>query len=86
MKIKDGFVIRKVADCFVVINLGQELSLSEMITLNETGALIWNSVNEGLEPQQIAEKLAEEYEVSMETALADVNAFICKMKEANVFE
>ncbi len=86
MKIKEGFVIREVADCFVVMNLGQELNLGGMITLNETGALIWNGVAEGLDAQSIAEKLVAEYEVSIETALSDVNGFISKMKEADVFE
>lgn len=86
MKIKEGFVLREVADCFVVMNLGQELNLGGMITLNETGALIWNGVAEGLDAQSIAEKLVAEYEVSIETALSDVNGFISKMKEADVFE
>ena len=86
MKIKDGFVIRKVADCFVVMNLGQELDLSGMITLNETGALIWNGVAEGLSVSDIAKRITDEYEVSEEKALEDVKTFICKMKEAEVFE
>lgn len=86
MKIKDGFVIRKVADCFVVMNLGQELDLGGMITLNETGALIWNGVAEGLSVSEIAKKITDEYEVSEEKALEDVKTFICKMKEAEVFE
>jgi hypothetical protein len=86
MKIKDGFVIRKVADCFVVMNLGQELDLGGMITLNETGALIWNGVAEGLSGSDIAKRITDEYEVSEEKALEDVKTFICKMKEAEVFE
>lgn len=86
MKIKDGFVIRKVADCFVVMNLGQELNLGGMITLNETGALIWNGVAEGLSASDIAKRITDEYEVSEEKALEDVKTFICKMKEAEVFE
>ena len=86
MKIKDGFVIRKVADCFVVMNLGQELNLGGMITLNETGALIWNGVAQGLSDSEIAKRITDEYEVSEEKALEDVKTFICKMKEAEVFE
>lgn len=86
MKIKDGFVIRKVADCFVVMNLGQELNLSGMITLNETGAFIWNGISDGLSEAEIARKITDEYEVSEEKALEDVKTFICKMKEAEVFE
>ena len=86
MKIKDGFVIRQVAGCYVIMNLGQELNLGGMITLNETGALIWDSVANGLSEDEIAKRITEEYEVSEETALEDVRNFICKMKEADVFE
>ncbi len=86
MKIKDGFVIREAAGCYVIMNLGQELNLGKMITLNETGAFIWNLVAEGLSQEEIAKKLSEEYNVEAETAKADVDSFINKMKEADVFE
>ena len=86
MKIKDGFVIRKVAESYVVLKLGGELNFNGMITLNETGAFIWNLVSLGFDESQIAEKLTEEYEIDRNIALSDVNAFIIKMREADVLE
>ena len=41
MKIKDGFVLRQVADTWVVMPLGQQsLDFDGMLTLNDTGALL----------------------------------------------
>ncbi|MBE6692543.1 MAG: PqqD family protein [Ruminococcaceae bacterium] len=86
MKIKDGFVMREAGGCFVIMNLGSELNLGKMFTLNETGAFIWKSIEKGLSQGEIAKKLSEEYNVDAETAQKDVEGFICKMKEADVFE
>ena len=86
MKIKDGFIIREAAGSYVVMNLGNEINFNSLITLNETGALIWNYINDGFNEDEIAAKIAEEYRISFETALTDVKAFINKMREADVLE
>lgn len=86
MRIKEGFIIRQAADSFVVMQIGGEVDFNGMITLNETGAFIWNSIANGLDENQIATKLTEEYDTDFENALSDVKTFISKMKEVNVIE
>ena len=86
MKIKSGIVLREVADSFVLMDLGGELNFNGMITLNETGAFIFKRIEEGLSPENIANSLADEYDISFETALSDVNAFIQKMNGVGVLE
>lgn len=86
MNIKQGLVLREVAGSYVVLDLGNELSFNGMITLNESGKLIWDSVSEGLCASDIAKRITEEYDIDEENALNDVLAFIQKMKEADVFE
>lgn len=86
MKIKAGFVLREVAGSSVVMNIGGELSFNKMITLNETGTLIWRSIEQGLTPDDIANKIIEEYEISRNDALNDIHAFIKKMSEIGVIE
>ena len=86
MKIKDGFVLREVAGSYVLMNIGGELSFNKMITLNETGALIWNALSDSISVDEIAKRIASEYEVSEDVALNDVNVFVEKMKEAGVIE
>ena len=86
MKIKDGFVLREVAGSYVVMNIGGELSFNKMITLNETGALIWNALSDCFSVDEIAKRIVSEYDVTFDVAVSDVNAFIEKMKEAGVIE
>lgn len=86
MKIKEGFVLREVADCYVIMYLGGELEFNGMITLNETGAFIFKAIGQGLTREDIAKKLCEEYEVSKEQAMSDIQRFIGQMKGAGVIE
>ena len=41
MKIKEGFLLRQVSGQVVVLPTGNELDLNMMITLNDTGAFLW---------------------------------------------
>ena len=86
MKIKSGFVLREAAGSYVVIKLGGETDLRRMITLNETGAVIWNAIDEGLSKEDIARRITDEYDIDEKTALKDVESFIIKMSEADVLE
>ena len=46
MKIKEGFLLREVAGQTVVLPMNGDLELNMMITLNETGAFIWEKLQE----------------------------------------
>lgn len=86
MKIRQGLVLREVAGSYVVIDLGGALDFKGMLTLNETGAFIWRAFENGKTAEETANLLADEYEISPEDALSDVNRFLSKMKSAGVFE
>ena len=86
MKIKKGFVLREAAGSFVVMNLGSETDFNGMITLNETGALIWNNIDQGKSTEEIAKNIIEEYDIDFDTAFKDTVKFIIKMSEAGVIE
>ena len=86
MMIKKGFVLREVADSFVVMKIGGELSFNGMITLNESGAVIWKGLEDGLDENAIAKSLTEEYEIGFEAALADVKRIVLKLSEAGIIE
>jgi len=80
MKIKDGFVLRKVADTYVVVAVGAEAKKHNvMITLNETGGLLWNKLTEGTDEEGLVNAILEEYDIDKETAAKDVSAFLAKI-------
>ena len=45
-------------------------------SLNDVGAEIWALIEEGLPPSTIAQRLSQSYDVSVGTALADVEQFL----------
>ncbi|MBQ7935063.1 MAG: PqqD family protein [Clostridia bacterium] len=81
MKLKEGFVLRQVAGETVVIPSGDTLDLNMMITLNDTGKLLWEALEKGAEEADLVAALLAEYEVSEETARKGVASFVAKLNE-----
>lgn len=80
MKLKEGFVLRKVADTYVVVAVGAEAKKHNvMITLNETGGLLWEKLSEGAEKKVLVDAILEVYDIDEATASADVDRFIEKV-------
>ena len=87
MKIKEDFVLRKVADSYVVVPVNQmSLDFNGIINLNETGAFLFEILQNGAEKEELLSKLLEEYEVTEEVAKKDIDVFLSKVKEADILE
>lgn len=87
MKISENFVLRQVADTWVVLPVGQaSVDFNGMLTLNESGAILWRALEQGGDRDGLADALLAEYEVDRATALADVDAFLAKLKETGIAE
>ena len=84
MKIKEGMIVRHVMDSDIVIDVTG--GFSGVMKLNETSLVIWNGVAAGKSAQEIACLLVEQYEVSEDKALADVERFCADMTEQGFFE
>jgi hypothetical protein len=84
MKLKQGFVLRKVAGETIVLPSGDELNLNMMITLNETGEFLWKHLETGTEVEDLVQALLREYDVDETTARGGVERFVTKL-EANGF-
>lgn len=87
MKIKDGYMLRNVAGSYVVVPMGKEAAdFNGMITLNETGAFLWKMLERERTPEELAQALQREYEVSAEQAQKSVLRFLEKLKENHFAE
>ncbi|MBQ1382048.1 MAG: PqqD family protein [Ruminococcus sp.] len=87
MKIKKDFILRKVADSYVVVPVGKlTLDFNGIINLNETGAFLFGLLQEGAEKEDLLRKMLEEYDVTPEKAAADIDVFLKKAEEADVLE
>ena len=87
MKIKNDFVLRKVADSYVVVPVNSlTLDFNGVMNLNETGAFLFEQLQNGIEKEELVWKMLDEYDVTEEKASADIDAFLNKLKDADVFE
>lgn len=87
MKLKSGFVLRKVADTYIVVAIGGEAKAANvMITLNETGALLWEKLSAGADRETLCDAMLEIYDIDRETAMSDVDAFIAKLEKENLLD
>ena len=81
MKLKDGFILRKVAGQIVVLPSGESLDLNLMITLNDTGAFLWKQLEQDCDEAALITALRGEYDVDEQTANTAVIGFVEKLKE-----
>lgn len=73
MKIKNGFVLRRVMDNYVVVAVGEaSKSFRGMLKLNATAAEVWQGIEKGLSESQICDVLCEKYDVEPSVAICDV--------------
>lgn len=87
MKLNENFVMRQVADTWVVIPLGEtSVDFNGMLSLNETGALLWQALEKGGDREALADALTAEYAVERQQALADVDEFLTKLRSIGCLE
>ena len=85
MKIKDGFVLRKIANQYIAVPVGsRSKELHGLIGLNETGAFIWERLSKNQTPEEIVKDLCEEYEVKEASAMASVQRFFKKLQAEDI--
>lgn len=83
MKIKDGFILRKVGGQNVVVALGQaSRSFNGIIRLNETGRFLWEQLSDEKTQEQLCSALLSEYDVTEGQARQDVSEFIDTLEKA----
>lgn len=87
MKIKSSFVLRKIADVWTVLPLADDtLNFDGMITMNESGVLLWNRLAEGCSLADLVNTLTETYDVAADEAAADAASFVDKLRSCGCLE
>ena len=87
MKIKEGFILRKVGERSVVVPTGEASKhFHGMINLNDTGAFLWTMLNNEVTETQMLEAILIEYDVSREKAEQSLYSFLDKIKSAGILD
>lgn len=87
MRVKDGFILRKVGIQYVVAATGKASeNFNGMMRLNESGAFAFRLLQEGITKDELVRRIVAEYDVGEEAARRDVENFFAALDEANALE
>ena len=80
MKLKEGFILRQIAGDTVVLPSG-DLNINAMITLNHTGAFLWQKMEQEVSAEELEQALIAEYSIDLETARKAVASFVAQLEK-----
>lgn len=87
MKIKEGFLLRKMGGQSVVVSVGAaSTDFNGMIKLNETGDFLWHELENEKNEDELVQAMLENYDVSEDVARKGVCAFIETLKKPGIIE
>lgn len=83
MRIKDGLVVSKVMDDYVVMANNPDI-FKGMLKLNETGYFIFEAMKDDVDFEDIVENLINEYDVSKDKAEEDIKIILKSFDDAGL--
>lgn len=85
MKVSDQFILRTIADEYILVATGQlAFQVKGLIVLSESGALLYNRLKDGCSKEDLVAALTGEYDVSEEKASRDTDAFLDQMRSLGI--
>lgn len=83
MKLNDELVLRKIGSNYMIVkSAGDNVSLTDVIRLNETAAALWREFSgRDFSPEDMVASLCSTYEVSEAVATRDVHNLLKQWKE-----
>lgn len=87
MKIKEGFIIRKLAENYVVVPIDNiNNDFKGMIQLNETGAFLFEQLQQEKTLDELLALMLEKYDIDTHKAKNDVELFVAKLKKDGLLD
>ena len=86
-KTKDCFLMKEIADEYIVIPRGTEaINFNASVVFNEAGAFLWSKMQEFIDEETLAKELQAHYGIDEELAAKDTKAFLKKMDDNGLVE
>lgn len=87
MRAKKNIELRQIAGENLLIPVGENAGMvNGLMVLSESGALLWEKLQQETDRQALVEGLLEEYQVEPAQAQADVEQFLSQLEQANLLE
>lgn len=85
MKVKKDLIKREIAGDVILVPVGKTVMESNgLFVLNELGTFLWDRILEAENEVDLVSAVLEEYEVTPETAAADVHAFVRELEKLGI--
>ena len=87
MKRKNDFMLQNVGGQSILVPLGaQVMDTNALITLNPTGRYVWELMAEHRSVDELAEAVTEKFDVELDRARVDVQAFLDEVTAMGLVE
>lgn len=87
MKIKNGYILRHVADVHMVVPVGERTrEFRGMMTLSETNAFMWRQLETQRSYAELLGALVAEYCMEENDAKLDLDEFLTMIRESGALE
>lgn len=87
MRVSGEMIIREIAGERILIPVGQAaLKIHGMISLSESGLLLWKKLQQDCAEENLVESILKEYDIDRETAVSDVRDFLGKLERIGILE
>ncbi len=83
MRIKDGYVLRRIGKIGIVVGGTKQ---EHIVTLNQTGVVLWKMLCEETDLPKLVQKMMEKYDASEKILKKDISMFLQKMKEVGLLD
>lgn len=85
MKLKKELYLRKICDEYILVPTGKTVDMfNGLFYLTESGARIFEAIEQGKEKPQIIKALLEEFDVDEKTAEDDYSTFIAQLEKFDI--
>ena len=85
LKLDKEYVLRQIGDDYVIVPVGKAaMGFNGMITVNETGAFLWEQLVKGTNKEELLRTMVETYEVTREEAERDIDEFLDVLYTNNI--
>ena len=87
MKIKEGYLLRNVAGSNIVVPVGgNEVVFDVIITLNDVGGFIWTQLEQEISKEELLTRIVSEYDIDREIASNDMDEYLSLLEREGLIE
>lgn len=87
MRIKDGFILRSIADEWVVVPTGERaLRTQGAMILNDVAAFIWRQLQSSVQYETVLSAILNDYDIGRDDAKQDLDTFLRRLSEMDALD